>query len=80
MAVLQRGNESDCTESSNRGLQAEHLALRAGNSVKYGPYKALAPLAQSPMRLHFPNNNPFAEGEYLEREIEVQHCPMLSGI
>ena len=43
----------------------------AGSTIKYGPYQALAPFTQSPMYLHFPNNAPFAEADYLEREIEV---------
>lgn len=46
-----------------------------GNSIKYGPYKAVAPFAQAPLRVHFPNNNPFAEADYLEREIEVRPSP-----
>ena len=45
----------------------------AGSNIKYGPYKDTPPFAASPMRLHFPNNNPFAEAEVLEREVEVSH-------
>ena len=47
--------------------------LAAGATIKYGPYKDTQPFALSPMRLHFPNNNPFAEAEVLERELEVSH-------
>ena len=33
----------------------------------------MQPFSQPPLRLHFTNNNPFAEAEVLDREVEVSH-------
>ena len=47
--------------------------MAAGATIKYGPYKDVQPFSQPPLRLHFTNNNPFAEAEVLDREVEVSH-------
>jgi len=46
---------------------------QSSSSVVYGPYKEIPAFANSPMKVHYVNNKPFAKFTQAEREIEVSH-------
>lgn len=44
-----------------------------GESLKYGPYKNVAPASSAPVEVHYQNNAPFMTVTNLDKEIEVSH-------
>eukprot|EP00753_Platysulcus_tardus_P022673 PLAT9879.1.p1 GENE.PLAT9879.1~~PLAT9879.1.p1 ORF type:complete len:448 (+),score=261.76 PLAT9879.1:15-1358(+) len=50
----------------------------SGDSVVYGSYSDVAPLASAPLRVHSENNSPFATVHTALREVEVSHWGAVS--